>query len=226
MMEAYNRGIASWKLTPRWPIVLLKWLVVLLICKVVVSILSNYSGYFPPNFETDFLRGRESHFFGAYRFAFFTHIVASPCVLITGLLLLSERLRRRFPVFHRRLGTWHVMTVLFLVAPSGLGMSAFADTGFIAGLGFAMLAIATGFCAAMGWRAAVMHRFESHRRWMLRCYMLLCSAVLLRLFSGAASLINADPAWTYPLAAWITWTVPWICFEAFEYRSDDRRTGG
>ena len=41
-------------------------LAVLLICKVTVSVVLDYRQYFPPDFGSDFLRGREPYFWSAY----------------------------------------------------------------------------------------------------------------------------------------------------------------
>ncbi len=76
---------------------ILKWAMVVLLCKVTIHILYNYQGYFPPNFESDFLRGRESYFFGSYQVAFYAHILASPITLLTGTILMSRRFRERYP---------------------------------------------------------------------------------------------------------------------------------
>ena len=57
-----------------------------------------------PNFASDFLRGREGHFFGVYQWAFYTHILSGPVSLILGLILIGERSRARFPKWHRYLG--------------------------------------------------------------------------------------------------------------------------
>jgi hypothetical protein len=83
----------------------------------------------------------------------------------------------------------------------------------LAASGFALLAVATGACAFFGWRAAVQRRFADHRQWMLRCYLLLCSAVVLRLIGGLASVTHIGGEWSYPLAAWASWLVPLAGFE-------------
>ena len=100
-----------------------------LILKVTSSVVSNYHDYFPPNFASDFLRGRERHFLGAYRWAFYTHIMSGPVSLILGLILIGERSRSRFPKWHRYLGRVQVACVLLLVTPSGLWMAYYAAAG-------------------------------------------------------------------------------------------------
>src|SRR4051812_33015086 len=74
-----------------------------LILKVTASVISNYGNYLPPNFASDFLRGRERDFAGTYRWAFYTHILSGPVSLILGLILIGERSRSRFPRWHRHL---------------------------------------------------------------------------------------------------------------------------
>lgn len=185
----------------------------LLIFKVTVAVVLTYRDYFPPNFASDFLRGRESYFFGRYEWAFYTHIASGPCSLIIGLILVSERFRLRFPQWHRRLGRIQAACVLLLVTPSGLWMAWYAMTGAIAAVGFAALAVATGLCVALGWRSAVKTRFIDHRRWMSRCFLLLCSAVVIRMVGGLATVTDVEATWIYPLAAWASWIGPLLAFE-------------
>lgn len=198
-------------------IMVLKWVTVLLLLKVLFSIFSNYRDYFPPNFDADFLIGRELYFFGAYSLAFYVHILTTPCALLSGLVLMSEDFRRRFPARHRLIGKLHVTCILLLVVPSSLWMSAYAYSGRVAGLGFATLSVTTGLCVGMGWLRAIERNFKKHRYWMIRCFAMLCSAVVLRLFSGLATVLIADAAWTYPLAAWAVWVVPLCGLELIEH---------
>lgn len=57
----------------------------LLVCKTIVSVLFTFRDYFPPNFRSDFLLGRNEYFFGAYQWAFYTHIISGPFALFSGL---------------------------------------------------------------------------------------------------------------------------------------------
>ena len=193
---------------------ILTLLVCVLICKIVVGVLLSYRDYMPPNFESDFLQGRAYYFFGSYQWAFYTHITSGPCSLMLGMILVSEQFRRSFPAWHRYLGRIQVACVLLLVTPSGLWMAFYADeTSAVAGTGFAALAVATGMCVALGWRSAVKRRFTEHQRWMQRCFVLLCSAVVLRLIGGATTVAGVEAAWVYPLAAWTCWLVPLMAYE-------------
>jgi hypothetical protein len=188
----------------------------LLILKVTASIVLGYRGYFPPDFNVDFLRGREAYFFGDYQRAFYTHIVGGPFTLVIGMLLISEQFRRRWPVWHRRLGRVQVANVLLLVAPSGLWMAYYTSTGRVAGVGFAILSVLTAGCTALGWRAAVQRRFLIHRRWMWRSFLLLCSAVLLRVLGGLGTTLGVESLWYDPAVSWISWLAPLAVFECLE----------
>jgi predicted membrane protein DUF2306 len=188
-------------------------LAALLILKVTVAIVLKYRDYFPRNFNSDFLHGREQYFSGGYQWAFYVHIASGPISLMLGLILISERFRRRFPKWHRLLGRAQVVAVLFLVTPSGLWMAYHAEAGPISSIGFALLAVVTGTCVAMGWRSAVKRRFFEHRRWMFRCFLLLCAAVVIRIIGELATVAGAQVEWIYPLAAWVSWLVPLAAFE-------------
>ncbi len=195
----------------------------LLILKVTAQVVWGYRNYLPPDFNSDFLRGREDHFFGPYQWAFYWHIASGPVSLVLGLLLIRERFRLRFPKWHRVLGRIQVAIVLFLVAPSGLWMAWYADAGPIAAASFATLAFSTGVCAALGFRSAVQRRFAVHRRWMMRCFLLLCSAVVLRVIGGVSSVTGIHADWFDPLASWTCWILPLTVYEGLLLRQPTNR---
>ncbi|MDC0308568.1 MAG: DUF2306 domain-containing protein [Planctomycetaceae bacterium] len=187
---------------------LIKWLSVLLIAKVILFVLYGYRDYFPPNFEVPFLLGRQNYFFGSYAWSFYAHLASGPTTLVLGLILLNDRFRGRYPQWHRIMGRIQVAMILLVLVPSGLWMSFYALTGMIAGVGFATSAIATGVCAILGWRAAVRRKFITHRLWMLRCFAILCSAVVIRIIGGLGTVYGWDAPWIYQASAWISWLLP------------------
>ena len=195
----------------------LRWLAVLLIVRVLASILANYPDYFPPNFDSLFLQGREATFTGAYRPAFYIHIFSGPIVLFNGLILMSEYVRRHHSGLHRFLGRVQVVVLLLFVLPSGVVMARHAFGGWPAGLSFLLLSAATASCAIIGVGHARRGRYDRHRPWMLRCYILICSAVALRLISGTVGLVGVpSPEHAYIFAAWSSWLFPLAAFEVVE----------
>jgi hypothetical protein len=200
----------------------------IVILKVTASVVSGYHAYVPPDFSSDFLRGREAQFFGPYQWAFYTHIVSGPISLVLGLILLAERSWSRFPMWHRVLGRIQVACVLLFVTPSGLWMAYHAAAGPMAAVGLAMLALVTATCVSLGARFAIQRRFADHRRWMCRGYALLCSAVILRLLGGLGTVMGVDNPWFDPIANWVSWLAPLAGFEIYERvrRERDRCTFG
>ncbi len=200
----------------------------LVILKTIATVLVSYRGYFPADFQTNFLLGREAYFFGSYQWSFYAHIVSGPLSLLFGMLLLSDRLRMRFPQWHRVVGRVQVFCVLGVVTPSGLWMAFYTESNsaagaLIAGCAFAALAVATGWTVALGWRAAVKRKFAVHRLWMWRCYVLLCSAVVLRIVGGFSLLADFESDWLYPASAWGSCFLPLLLFEALRLRWRNRR---
>ncbi len=192
----------------------LRWLTVILILRVLAAILANYPDYFPPNFDALFLQGRQATFTATYRAAFYVHIFSAPVVLCNGLILLSETFRRRQRGWHRFLGWVQVVVLLVFVLPSGVVMSRHAFGGWPAGLSFLLLAAATASCAIVGVVHACRRRYDRHRRWMLRSYVLICSAVCLRLISGTAEMVGVpSPEQAYIFAAWSSWLFPLAVYE-------------
>jgi hypothetical protein len=196
------------------------------ILRVLIVILANYPDYFPPNFDSLFLHGREATFIGAYRAAFYVHIFAGPVVLFNGLILLSETVRRRYGGWHRWLGSFQVVVLLLFVLPSSAVMSRHAFGGWPAGLSFLLLSAATASCAIIGVVHARRRHYDRHRRWMLRSYVLICSAVTLRLISGTAGLVGVpSPEQAYILAAWSSWLFPLAAYEIVERWPTHRPSG-
>lgn len=206
-------------------VVVLRWVTVALILRVLIVILANYPDYFPPRFSSLFLQGREATFHGTYQAAFYVHILSAPLVLLGGLILLNEYVRRHHRRWHRWLGRVHVAVLLCLVLPSSVVMSQHAFGGWAAGLSFLLLSVATASCAIVGVVHAVYRRYEQHRRWMVRSYVLICSAVALRLISGTAGLVGVpSPEHAYVVAAWTSWLLPLAAYEVMHHWSASRWT--
>jgi hypothetical protein len=66
-------------------------------------------------------------------------------------------------------------------------------------------------------------RYDLHRVWMVRSYVLICSAVALRLISGAAGLIGVpSPQGAYVVAAWSSWLLPLAAYELVRLLPENR----
>jgi uncharacterized membrane protein len=189
--------------------------VVLLLTKVLVSIVIEYRRYFPPDFDSAFLTGRETTFTATYAAAFYVHILSGPLALLLGAFLMSSGARKRFARLHRLAGRLQMALVLLALVPSGLIMARQAFAGPIAGAGFAALSLATGATALAAMAYAMRRKVAIHQRWATRCFLLLVSPLLLRLVSGFLIVMHWESPWAYCANAWLSWLVPWAVLEAW-----------
>jgi hypothetical protein len=84
----------------------------------------------------------------------------------------------------------------------------------VGGVALGSLGMVTGICAWCGWRDAVRKRFASHRRWMWRLFVLLCSAVIIRILGGLTEVLQIESATVAVANAWISWVLPLFFCEA------------
>lgn len=187
-----------------------------LFLKVLLSILYEYRWYFPADFvESAFLTGREETFAGMYGVAFYLHIISGPVAIVLGLLLVLRVRYRRLQRMHRWGGRLQAVVVLAAVVPSGLVMARHAFAGPIAGAGFASHSLLTGASMLAAVHFARAGQLATHQRWATRCFLLLCSPLLLRLISGVAIVTQLESAWFYRLNAWLSWLIPLASYELF-----------
>lgn len=201
---------------------LLRWACVCVVVKTLAVVVVGLARYFPPDFQAEFLEGRQAYFYGSYQCAFYAHVITGPITLVSGLFLLSSPLRVRYRRLHRRLGLAQAAFVLLVLFPSGLAMAFHARGGPIARLGFAALAVATATACALGFRDVLNQHYDRHELWMRRTFILLASAVVLRLVGGAGTLLHVWTDLMDPLMAWASWLAPAAFFETLRLRARDR----
>ncbi|MCY2975368.1 MAG: DUF2306 domain-containing protein [Planctomycetota bacterium] len=181
---------------------------------VTVGIIRQYEYYFPPNFGTGFLLDRHLHFWNEYWLAFYIHIIATPLALLNGFYLTNDHLRSKSPGVHKALGRVQAIVIILLIGPSGLIMSLYASSGFWAGAGFACQALALMIFTVLGCVYAIRRQFAIHRLWMMRAFLTLCGAIVLRILAA----VYAQSGWPqelyYPITAWLCWLLPLATYEA------------
>jgi len=179
-----------------------------------VLVVAAYGSYFPPDFDRGFLANKREIFFrSGYFLGFYLHITAAPVALLVGALGLFPVIRRRAPRWHRRLGFVYAVLMLALVAPGGLVMSLAAYGGWSSTICFALLSVFSWWFTCTAWRAAKRYRFAEHGRWMVRSYLLLSSALWLRLLHIGLIAVAVDARLAYQISAWLSWLLPWFLFE-------------
>lgn len=188
-------------------------LLTILALHVLGQILINYADYFPPNFDSSFLIGREAYFHGIYSLAFYIHILVGPVALLSAIALIHTAFRQRFRLLHYWMGRIQVINVVVLLAPTGAVMALHAYGGPIATVAFLLLSALTAVSAVASVYHAVAGNFSRHRTWAIRNLICLGSPVVLRLSSGAFIVLGVESEYTYRFVAWSSWLVPLIIYE-------------
>lgn len=195
----------------------------LLVAKVLVAILWEYRLYFPANFEAVFLQGREDTFVGAYRIAFYVHLLSAPPALVLAAVLLESGRRPRLlrgPIGHRELGRLQGILVLLLLVPSSLVMATRAHAGPVAGAAFAVQAVLLAFFVAAAAAAAKARELSAHRRWACRALLLLAAPLVLRVVAGVGYTFGFQSTAFYRWNAWCSWSVPLAIYEVWRFFSE------
>ncbi len=183
--------------------------------KVLFSILIGFANYFPPNFKSGFLLGRDDYFFGIYQYAFYAHLFFGPTALLLGtvLFLQGKQVIRFRPRIHKCLGRCQALVVLLGVVPSGLIMGAPKFVGIAASSGLIALAVATGCCMFLAIAHAMNRDVRRHGEWAVRCYLLLLSPLILRILSGVFLVVNVNSDAVFATLNWVSWLTPLMIYE-------------
>jgi prepilin-type N-terminal cleavage/methylation domain-containing protein len=200
------------------------WLAVaVLIVRVLTTILLEYRFYFPPDFDQSFfLAGRRQSFAGWYSIGFYLHIVSGPIAMASVLFMLATGKSKRFRPSHRWVGRVLVVVTLLAVCPGGLIMATKTFAGPVAAWGFSIQAGVTAIAVIMTAARARQKNIRAHWAWAYRSAILLCSPVLLRLATGAFSIVDIESMNTYRFLSWASWLLPLVAYEFFRFTT--RRT--
>lgn len=174
--------------------------------------------YLQVDFTEKYLIGKEALFNGwLFPVSLIIHAISAPIALLIISLLVLFRFEKKTPVAHRMLGKLALLLGFFLVVPSGIGLSYFAMGGKAGKFIFFFLSGYTAFVILKGYAAARSKAFTEHRYWMLELMLLLCSAILLRIFMGLSYACNWTGDIMYITCALMSW-VPGIVWMKLRYR--------
>ena len=149
-----------------------------------------------------------------HRIALAIHASCSAIALILGPFQLVNGFRVRWRLWHRRVG-WVYCAAVIVGGIAAFPLSWRASFGPIAGAGFMTLAVLWLWTTGVGVRHAVQHRFEQHRRWMLRSYALTAAAITLRIYLPLSQILGLPFGPSYRTIAWICWVFNLIAIEVY-----------
>lgn len=150
----------------------------------------------------------------------YAHAVGGTGMLVLGAANLYIGSTRRGLRFHRKVGLGYLLAggfgalsalVLALATVHGKHVDPFAfDLWRVSDMGWALasLALAWCACASMGWRAARNRRYDNHRAWMIRSYVLAWSFVLCRLIPEIPGIAALAELGDGAAISWLSWIVP------------------
>jgi hypothetical protein len=167
------------------------------------------------------------------------HVLFGSIALSTAVLQIWPWLRRRHPVWHRRIGRLYVFGGVLPAGLAALVVGAFTPFGPVTRASDVLLAVLWLGCTLAGWRMARQRRFAEHRRWMVRSFALTASIITNRVWGAIAAIALAPRidttfhgdevlfSWVVSgIAAWLGWTVPLLAAEWWLERDRFRRRRG
>jgi len=120
------------------------------------------------------------------------HIVAAVLVTLSGAAQFVPAIRRRVPRLHRWNGRIFIVTA-FGLSLAGLYLLIVRGTtaNLAQQIGTGLLGVLVMVCASMAWRTALRRDFTTHRRWALRLFLLVSTAIFVRSTIALVSVILA-----------------------------------
>jgi hypothetical protein len=157
----------------------------------------------------------------------YMHMIGGTIMLLVGAANLYVGATRRHFRHHRAIGITYLVggaIGAILALDFALGPNHKADPGVVftnASVSLLMLALSWLGAAAMAYRAARNKRYDTHREWMVRSYVLAWSFVFCRVASRVTIIgaLGGGEAFI-----WLSWVAPLLlCEVALQWRSGARR---
>ena len=125
---------------------------------------------------------------------FAAHVLIAAVVTFGGLMQLVPAIRRRAPTLHRWSGRVFLGLAVFM-ALSGIWLSLARGTylSVVSAVAILLDAVLILVFAALAWRAALKRRFEAHRVWALRAFMVVSGVWFLRVGLMGWVVLNRGP---------------------------------
>lgn len=142
-----------------------------------------------------------------WRISFYIHVFTSSLLLICGAVQFIPFIIRKYTHIHRISGYIYSIVVLFFSGPSAFIMSYYANGGAAAQCSFLLVSTIWYLSTVYALVAVKQNKYMLHASFMLRSFLLSCSALTLRLYAMILSYLHTDiaPREKYILIAWLSW---------------------
>lgn len=156
----------------------------------------------------------------------YLHVSGGTLMLFVGLANLYIGTARKYFKYHRLVGSIYLVggvigAIAAMVITSSTAHKA-AGTSALTGASISLLTLASAWllAAAMAYRAARNKRYDSHRDWMIRSYVLVWSFVFCRLASRVPGVEDMGGGQAF---IWLSWVGPLLlCELALQWRAGAR----
>lgn len=154
---------------------------------------------------------------------FYVHVYSAIFTLLAGFVQFNQRLLRRFPKLHRKIGYLYFFFVVFLAAPSGIFIGYYANGGLLAKISFILLGLMWLLFTLKAIAYIKQGDIKHHQNFMLRSFALAFSAITLRLWKVIlVYLFQPAPMDVYQIIAWLGW-IPNLLFIEYLIRKKNNR---
>jgi hypothetical protein len=125
---------------------------------------------------------------------FAAHVLLAALVTLGGLMQLAPGLRRKWPRLHRWTGRTFLCMAIFM-ALSGVWLAVVRGTylSVISAIAILLNALLILIFASLAWRDAVKRRFDRHRVWAMRTFMVVSGVWFLRVGLMGWVVVNRGP---------------------------------
>jgi uncharacterized membrane protein len=137
-----------------------------------------------------------------WRAVLYLHILNAILCAVVGAILFffNEKARR----FHRLGGMFYAVSIVFIIVPTGFYLTSRAEATAFAAVGLQLTLITMLLATVRGVMLAIRRDIASHRRWMLRSYLLLQTAITFRFINRILIQLNHDHAQAFAASAWLS----------------------
>ena len=150
--------------------------------------------------------------FWPHRVGLAVHVLAASLAFVVAPLQFSTRVRKRWPVLHRRTG-WLYVTCALISAPVSFHLSFFSSCAMCVPP-FAIWSVLFLIVTALAVLMAVRRNFEAHRQFMIRSWILMNGFVFVRLDTHLEFPFPTGPGVNRPaMLIWAVWVVPLVMTE-------------
>jgi len=186
------------------------------LCIIVlfVGALITYSSidYLNPDFAKGYLIDKKEVFYGVFRVGLYLHMIFAPLGLLLGTILVLFRIEK-YKKTHRLLGYQYIANSV-LVTFSGIILGFYAFGGLLSKLNFILLSSFFGIFVFKAYVNIRKRRVNLHKRFMTRSYILILSAINLRVLSFIfINFLGYSGKLTYLLIGMMSWIPFLIMYE-------------